>query len=356
MALISETCMAKGTRVAGAKSRELRCGLKVKSYRLLLGKLTPDFSASCTSSAMVVSKRFLNVAPSRLVGKRAAGTKNFRVWSRNSASFFCSPFAFSIFSWFGYGSRATNCFHSSVRVFSSAVTSSTACFRVRRKKIAKPSRPRAIAPPPTRNKLRFTQFISKLHRMFKLQRDAEAESNGRFIHRLDISGKFGFLPVEQGTFLEFFFDGVGEVVIGGGGILFQIQATAFDGHHRDFVRGSRRGLGRSRCRGRFAAFGWRRGSGRNHVIPFHHEFVIECLLRGVVDLFLLRFLFRRRRQTGSLRRKAFDPATVFDSRHGLLPVCFRLHEQAPKLGQDIRPEQALFHPFGQLVGFPVQFL
>ena len=75
-----------------------------------------------------------------------------------------------------------------------------------------------------------------------------------------------------------------------------------------------------------------------------------------MPLLLLLFLFRRRRQTGGLRRKAFDPNTVFNSPHDLLPVGLRLHQQAPKFGQYVRPEEPLFHPFGQLAGFPVQFL
>src|SRR5213596_684239 len=299
---------------------------------------------------MVVSKRFLNVAPSKLVGKLATGTKNFRVWSRNSASFFCSPLALSIFSWFGYGLLATNCFHSSVRVFNSAVTSSTMFFRVRRKKIAKPSKARATTPPTTRNKLRLSQFISELHRVFQLQRDAEAESNGRFIHRFDVSGEFGFLPVKQGTFLEFFFDGVGQVVVGGGRKFFQIQAPAFNRDHGNFVGGNRRlGGGRGHGRRRLAAFGWRGCSGshpgRHYVIPFHHESVVELLLRRGGLLLLLPFLLRRRRQAGRLRGKAFDPNPVFNSCHDLLPVGFRLHQQAPKLGQHIGPEEPLFHPF-----------
>ena len=172
MALISATCEASGTTVSSAKSTDLRCGAKVKSY--LAGRVTPAFSASCSRTEMEVWSRSLKTALSMFV-KLATGTKNFRLSCRNSASFFCSLRAASMFSRFGCGSRATSFFSASVCSFNCAVTSSAACFPVRRKKMAKPSSPTAAAPPTTRDKFFFNQFMSEIHRVHQLQSQTEAE-------------------------------------------------------------------------------------------------------------------------------------------------------------------------------------
>src|SRR5207248_5889542 len=273
MALISATCMERGRSVSGGKSTELRCGLKVKSYFAgALGRPTPAFSASWTMSEMVVSSWSLNAALSMLVNV-ATGAKNLRLCSRKAASFFCSCLAFSMFSWFGCGSRLTRFFSSSVCAVNWPLTSSTACFLVKRKKRANPSRPNATEPPVTRKRFFLSQSMSELHWVLQFQRDAETERHRvGFIHRFDGAGKLRVLVVEQGTFPERILDGVGQLVVGGGVESFQVQTPAFDIDHRDLVGGGLR-LGRRRGRGRRGglAFRWRGAASGNQSITFRQQ-------------------------------------------------------------------------------------
>src|SRR5207244_6371824 len=116
---------------------------------------------------------------------------------------------------FGCGSRVTNLFRASVCSFNCAVTSSTACFRVRRKKMANPSRPTATTPPTTKEKFFFNQFMSKLDRVLQLQIHPEAEGyRVRGIHLFDVAGEFGFLAVKHRAGLQSVLDGEGQLVVG----------------------------------------------------------------------------------------------------------------------------------------------